>query len=371
MAHAPKGSDLPPSSSVSPNRDGEDATAKGEDNPAAHVSKRVHDLADTALSLAKHTAVALTETEEGSPTTLLVAAGLLMASACALLGCAWCGLRALWRRIFGRWTRLDKPSRVAAADAAARADGDDEHAAEEDEMASYQRQQRQQQKRRKAAARVSGAKGDEGLGLAQNDSVAAEHDGTGSLQERVHGGGSVDEPPKRGVPFDETASDENDSAPSDLRFVVLVKPDSGGMGLRVSLNSDGRTVVTGVTKGGVAEAAGLRVGDCIWRVDEAALPKGTTLAKALTGRRHALGVAPITGATARYANPHQSRPRQATSREAEQGGDGLDQYLVGPPPVPQQESPPDLIVMESPSQTTNAADDEERREREAPMILMT
>ena len=71
------------------------------------------------------------------------------------------------------------------------------------------------------------------------------------------------------------------------------------------------------------------------------------------------------------ANPHQSRPRQATSREAEQGGDGLDQYLVGPPPVPQQESPPDLIVMESPSQTTNAADDEERREREAPMILMT
>ena len=48
-------------------------------------------------------------------------------------------------------------------------------------------------------------------------------------------------------------------------------------------------------QGGVADKAGLRVGDVVWKVDGEDLPAGTRLASALDGRRHTLSVAYMKG----------------------------------------------------------------------------
>lgn len=80
-------------------------------------------------------------------------------------------------------------------------------------------------------------------------------------------------------------------AASQLHTIALNKPQSGGMGFKV----DGSNTITAITPGGVADKAGLRVGDVVWKVDGAGLPPGTRLAAALDGRRHTLGVAYMKG----------------------------------------------------------------------------
>ena len=81
-------------------------------------------------------------------------------------------------------------------------------------------------------------------------------------------------------------------AESQLHRVRLQKPVSGGFGLK----ADGRNTVVGVTAGGAAEKAGMRVGDVVFKVDGEALGAGKgALGKALSGASHELHVAYMKG----------------------------------------------------------------------------
>lgn len=76
------------------------------------------------------------------------------------------------------------------------------------------------------------------------------------------------------------------------RQVRLVKPVSGGFGLK----ADGRNTIIGVTAGGVADKAGLRVGDVVFKVDGESLAQGKgALGTALSGSAHVLQVAYMKG----------------------------------------------------------------------------
>jgi len=76
------------------------------------------------------------------------------------------------------------------------------------------------------------------------------------------------------------------------RQVRLVKPVSGGFGLK----ADGRNTIIGVTTGGVADKAGLRVGDVVFKVDGESLSHGKgALGTALSGSAHVLQVAYMKG----------------------------------------------------------------------------
>jgi hypothetical protein len=81
-------------------------------------------------------------------------------------------------------------------------------------------------------------------------------------------------------------------AASQLHTLRLTRPQSGGLGLKV----DGSNAVVGLTAGGAAERAGLRVGDVVFKVDGADLPRGGRLAAALgDSASHTLGVAYMKG----------------------------------------------------------------------------
>ena len=129
----------------------------------------------------------------------------------------------------------------------------------------------------------------------------------------------------------------------ELLTIVIAKPSSGGMGFKVN----GRNTVTGISKGGVADRAGLRVDDVVFRVDGEVLTPGTGLAAALhgrnEGRKHSLSVSRAQ-ARAEYLTVDVPRGEGgAGNLDVPVGaGDDLDKYLAGPPPV----SMPDLMVME-------------------------
>ena len=146
----------------------------------------------------------------------------------------------------------------------------------------------------------------------------------------------------------------------ELLSVAIAKPESGGMGMKVN----GSNSVTAVSEGGVADRAGLCVGDVVVRVDGEELTPGTSLGAALhgrnEGRRHTLSVS-------RAALHAKSRAEHDTIEVngksggssgngdggAESGGDGLDKYLAGPAPVPNAFA--DLIMMEPASAGAPAA----------------
>jgi len=69
--------------------------------------------------------------------------------------------------------------------------------------------------------------------------------------------------------------------PSQLHTLVIEKGDKG-LGFKL----DSQNAVTGLTRGGPAERAGLRVGDVVWEVDGEAL-QGRRVAQALGARRRA------------------------------------------------------------------------------------
>ena len=76
------------------------------------------------------------------------------------------------------------------------------------------------------------------------------------------------------------------------RQVRLIKPVSGGFGLK----ADVRNTIIGATAGGVADKAGLRVGDVVFKVDGESLAQGKgALGTALSGSAHVLLVAYMKG----------------------------------------------------------------------------
>ena len=94
-----------------------------------------------------------------------------------------------------------------------------------------------------------------------------------------------------GEPEPEEPPGGHPPAESQMHAVRLAKPKTGGgMGLKV----DPANTVIGVTAGGVAEKAGVRVGDVVWKVDGEPLG-GRRLASALTKASHVLHVAYMKG----------------------------------------------------------------------------
>lgn len=86
-------------------------------------------------------------------------------------------------------------------------------------------------------------------------------------------------PPRRWrTPCSPDAPDVPDTLPRSRwphAQVKLVKPKGSGFGLK----ADRQNTVIGVTAGGAAEKAGLRVGDVVWKVDGEPIPQGTRLAQ--------------------------------------------------------------------------------------------
>ena len=120
-----------------------------------------------------------------------------------------------------------------------------------------------------------------------------------------------------GSPFGGSEEEADDSAPvapaaSQLHTVRLTRPQSGGLGLKV----DGSNTVIGLTAGGAAEKAGLRVGDVVWRVNGAELAHGTRVAAALgDGGSPTLGVA--------YMKGEEGQAFEVTLPKPSSGGLGL------------------------------------------------
>ena len=286
-----------------------------------------------ALNLAKSTAAAITESEEDSASATLVTIAILLTVLCVCLVVVWCALCSLRRRIFGRWTRLDKQSSSRNGGGLGEVDEDeDEESSERERDGSKPTRQRQQS--RSAVSRSGAARSEDGACT----SLMAEGAVSGGRSSRGSHDGSHDE----------------------LLSIAIAKPASGGMGMKVN----GSNSVTAVSEGGVADRAGLRVGDVVVRVDGEELTRGTGLATALhgrnEGRRHTLRVS-------RAASHAKSRAEHDTIEVngksggssgngdggAESGGDGLDKYLAGPAPVPNAFA--DLIMMKPASAGAPAA----------------
>lgn len=129
------------------------------------------------------------------------------------------------------------------------------------------------------------------------------------------------------VPFSGGGGDGGQAPPPDKLHTVRLKgPSAGGLGLKLSRGNE----VLEVSRGGAAEAAGLRVGDVVYEVDGSALPPSGRAAEALKGARktHTLKVALVKGEEGQAIEVRVPRPAASAPLGIKVDADNVVRKLV-------------------------------------------